>query len=280
MGYEVNSSKDVTNGNTLPQNDNSAALTEDNQDSMTTDNNPDTEDDSIQDISIATIEEEQVTDTDVTESKSKTTEYITSQQASQYLSVSPGNTEGPATQKGEWNSNADFYRETTKNQVTTKAAKIVSTRNSEFDNNLASESALSKTVDLTVHQWNNGIDKEQTKTNDYSNEPNQDAASLSTKSTELRETLTTTTLKPKDYSNEQNQDATSLSTKSTELSETLTTTTLKSKDYSNEPNQDATSPINKSTELSETVTKTTLKSIHSEKQESTGKSATSLSTKS
>merc|ERR1712106_885018 len=39
--YEVNSSKDVTNGNTLPQND------------------------SIQDISIATVEEEQVTDTDV-----------------------------------------------------------------------------------------------------------------------------------------------------------------------------------------------------------------------
>merc|ERR1711892_1079391 len=202
--YEVNSSKDVTNGNTLPQNDNSDALTEDNQYSMTTNNNPDTENDSIQDISIATMEEERVTDTDVTESKSKTTEYITSQQASQYLSVSPGNTEGPVTQKGEWNSNAYLYRETTKNQVTAKAAKKVSTRNPAFDNNLASESALSKTVDLTVHQWTNGIDKEQTKTNDYSNEPNQDAASLSTKSTELSETLTTTTLKPKDYSNEQN----------------------------------------------------------------------------
>jgi len=276
--YEVNSSKDVTNGNTLPQNDNSDALTENNQYSMTTNNNPDTEDDSIQDISIATMEEEQVTKTDVTESKSKTTEYITSQQASQYLSVSPGNTEGPATQKGEWNSNAYFYRETTKNQVTTKAAKKVSTRNPEFDNNLASESALSKTVDLTVHQWNNGIDKEQTKTNDYSNEPNQDAASLSTKSTELSETLTTTTLKPKDYSNEQNQDATSLSTKSTELSEPLTTTTPKPKDYSNEQNQNATSLSTKSTELSETVTKTTLKpKEYSNKQ---NQDATSLSTKS
>merc|ERR1711892_1369187 len=260
--YEVNSSKDVTNGN-------SDALTEDNQYSMTTNNNPDTKNDSKQDISIATIEEEQVTDTDVTESKSKTTEYITSQQASQYLSVSPGNTEGPATQKGEWNSNADFYRETTKNQVTAKAAKKVSTRNPEFDNNLASESALSKTVDLTVHQWNNGIDKEQTKTNHYSNEPNQDAASLSTKSTELSETLTTTTLKPKEYSNEQNQDATSLSTKSTELSETLSKTTLNPKEYSNKQNQDAMSLLTKSTELSETLATTTLKSPQSEKQEST-----------
>merc|ERR1712106_1270619 len=227
--------------------------------SMTTNNNPDTKNDSIQDISIATIEEEQVTDTDVTEYKSKTTEYIPSQQASQYLSVSPGNTEGPATQKGEWNSNAYFYRETTKNQVTTKAAKKVSTRNPEFDNILASESALLKTVDLTVHQWNNGIDKEQTKTNDYSNEPNQDAASLSTKSTELSETVTKTTLKPKEYSNKQNQDATSLSTKSTELSETLTTTTLKPKEYSNKQSQDATSLSTKSTELSETLTTTTLK---------------------
>merc|ERR1711892_1352100 len=111
--YEVNSSKDVTNGN-------SDALTEDNQYSMTTNNNPDTKNDSKQDISITTIDEEQVDKKNVTEDKSKTAEYITSQQASQDLSVSPVNTEVPATP--------------TKNQVTTKAAELVSTGNPEFDN--------------------------------------------------------------------------------------------------------------------------------------------------
>merc|ERR1712106_537717 len=121
---EVNSSKDVNNGNTLPQDDNSDALTEDNQYSMTTNNNPDTKNDSIQDISIATMEEEQVDKKNVTEDKYMTTEYITSQQASQDLSVSPVNTEVPATP--------------TKNQVTTKAAELVSTGNPEIDNNLAS----------------------------------------------------------------------------------------------------------------------------------------------
>merc|ERR1711892_396193 len=283
---EVNSSEDVNNGNTLPQNDNSDALTEHNQYSMTTNNNPDTKTDTIQDISITTIDEEQVDKKNVTEDKSKTTEYITSQQASQDLSVSPENTEGSATP--------------TKNQVTTKAAELVSTGNPEIDNNLASGSYVSKTFDITTHQWYNGIDKEQTETNDYSNEQNrntttlsskstelsetlsttnlktkdysneknQDATSLSTKSTETSETLNTTTLKPKDYSNEQNQDAASLSTKSTELSETLTTPTLKTKDYSNEQNQDATSLSTNSTELSETLMPTTLKSLHSEKQES------------
>merc|ERR1711892_1567664 len=283
---EVNSSEDVNNGNTLPQDDNSDALNEDNQYSMTTNNNPDTKTDTIQDISITTIDEEQVNKKNVTEDKYMTTEYKTSQQASQDLSVSPVNTEGPATP--------------TKNQVTTKAAELVSTKNPEIDNNLASDSYVSKTFDITTHQWYNGIDKEQTETNDYSNEQNrntttlsskstelsetlstttlktkdysneknQDGTSLSTKSTEISETLTTTTLKTNDYSYEQNQDGTSLSTKSTELSETLTTPTLKPKDYSNEQNQDATSLSTNSTELSETLMPTTLKSLHSEKQES------------
>merc|ERR1712106_204807 len=261
---EVNSSEDVNNGNTLPQNDNSDALTKDNQYSMTTNNNPDTKTDTIQEISITTIDEEQGDKKDVTEDKSKTTEYITSQQASQDLSVSPVNTEVPATP--------------TKNQVTTKAAELVSTGNPEIDNNLASESYVSKTFDITTHQWYNGIDKEQTETNDYSNEQNRNTTSLSSKSTELSETLSTTTLKTNDSSNEKNQDGTSLSTKSTELSETLPTTTLKPKDYSNEQNQDGTSLSTKSTELSETVTKTTLKpKKYSNKQ---NQDATSLSTKS
>merc|ERR1712106_948983 len=261
---EVNSSKDVNNGNTLAQDDNSDALNEDNQYSMTTNNNPDTKTDTIQDISITTIDEEQVNKKNVTEDKYMTTEYKTSQQASQDLYVSPVNTEGPATP--------------TKNQVTTKAAELVSTGNPEIDNNLASDSYVSKTFDITTHQWYNGIDKEQTETNDYSNEQNRNTTTLSSKSTELSETLSTTNLKTKDYSNEKNQDATSLSTKSTELSETLTTTTLRTNDYSNEQIQDGTSLSTKSTEISETLTTTTLKTKDYSNEQN--QDATSLSTNS
>merc|ERR1711892_1287461 len=261
---EVNSSKDVNDGNTLPQNDNSDALTEDNQYSMTTNNNPDTKTDTIQDISITTIDEEQVDKKNVTEDKNMTTEYKTSQQASQDLSVSPVNTEVPATP--------------TKNQVTTKAAELVSTENPEIYNNLASDSYVSKTFDITTHQWYNGIDKEQIETNDYSNEQNRNTTTLSPKSTELSETLSSTNLKTKDYSNEKNQDGTSLSTKSTEISETLTTTTLKTKDYSNEQNQDATSLSTKNKELSETLTTTTLKPKDYSNEQN--QDAASLSTKS